>query len=357
MPIVHVGKVLVSGTNGYVAVWVVRKLLESGFSVRGTVRSADKGQHLTELFKSYGDKFELIVVPDIAAEGAFDEAVKGVDAIAHTASPFHFNAHDPAELSVPAIQGTVGILESARKYGQSVKRVVITGSTASIIRPKTEQLDEFDWNEPAVKAVEERGSEATNAEKYQSSKTLAERAAWKFLDDHIKELGWDLAVMNPPFVLGPPIHELSSSPAAAALNTSTKVMLDVMTIPDAAARLNNGNFVDVRDLGDAHVRAFKSELPAYVPMDAVNKEEGKNVNRFIIGGFNFTWQDWLDALPPTSKAQKGTPGSGTRKLDYSNAKAKKVLGLGAEGHAYIPFVQTARDTLADFEKRGWVESS
>lgn len=27
--------------------------------------------------------------------GAFDETVKGVDAIAHTASPFHFNADDP----------------------------------------------------------------------------------------------------------------------------------------------------------------------------------------------------------------------------------------------------------------------
>lgn len=28
-------------------------------------------------------------------EGAFDEAVKGVDAIEHMASPFHFNAKVP----------------------------------------------------------------------------------------------------------------------------------------------------------------------------------------------------------------------------------------------------------------------
>jgi hypothetical protein len=28
-------------------------------------------------------------------EGAFDEAVKGVDAIEHTASPYHFDADDP----------------------------------------------------------------------------------------------------------------------------------------------------------------------------------------------------------------------------------------------------------------------
>jgi hypothetical protein len=29
------------------------------------VRSADKGTHLKETFASYGDKFELVVVPDI----------------------------------------------------------------------------------------------------------------------------------------------------------------------------------------------------------------------------------------------------------------------------------------------------
>lgn len=58
-------KVLVSGANGYIAVWVVQTLLEKGYSVRGTVRSADKGKHLQELFGKYGDKFEFVVVEDI----------------------------------------------------------------------------------------------------------------------------------------------------------------------------------------------------------------------------------------------------------------------------------------------------
>lgn len=31
----------------------------------------------------------------VGQAGAFDEAVKGMDAIEHTASPFHFNADDP----------------------------------------------------------------------------------------------------------------------------------------------------------------------------------------------------------------------------------------------------------------------
>ena len=86
-------KILVTGANGFIAVWLVQDLLENGYTVRGTVRSESKGQHLLQKFKSFVDagKFELVIVPDITAPGAFNEVVKGVDAIEHTASPFHFN--------------------------------------------------------------------------------------------------------------------------------------------------------------------------------------------------------------------------------------------------------------------------
>lgn len=65
MPAITSGKVLVSGANGFIAIWVVKKLLDDGFSVRGTVRSEAKGAHLKETFKEYGDKFEFVVVEDI----------------------------------------------------------------------------------------------------------------------------------------------------------------------------------------------------------------------------------------------------------------------------------------------------
>ena len=65
MPALTSGKVLVTGANGFIAIWVVKKLLDKGYSVRGTVRSESKGTHLKEVFKEHGDKFEVVVVEDI----------------------------------------------------------------------------------------------------------------------------------------------------------------------------------------------------------------------------------------------------------------------------------------------------
>ena len=69
------GKILVTGANGFIAVWVVKRLLEKGYSVRGTVRSEEKGQYLKQVFAEYGDKFELFIVPDITKVCCLDCAL------------------------------------------------------------------------------------------------------------------------------------------------------------------------------------------------------------------------------------------------------------------------------------------
>ena len=92
-------KVLVTGANGYLATWVIKKYLEAGYSVRGAVRSISKSAFLKDKFGHYGDRFEIVVVEDIAKDGAFDEAVSGVDAIAHTASPVEINPTNPDGIS------------------------------------------------------------------------------------------------------------------------------------------------------------------------------------------------------------------------------------------------------------------
>ena len=151
--------------------------------------------------------------------GAFDDYVKDVDAIEHTASPFHFKANDPDELIVPAVHGTTRILESALAHGKNVKRVVVTSSCASVLTVQSEPrvYSEADWNDAAIAQVREEGAKAPNPMKYRASKTLAEKAAWEFVEKNKTQLAWDLVVLNPPYVFGPAIHEVG---APEALNES-----------------------------------------------------------------------------------------------------------------------------------------
>ena len=90
-------KVLVTGANGYIASWLVSSLLEKGYSARGTLRSLSKAAFFQEKHKeaTASGRLEFCVVDDLTAPGAFDDAVKGVDAIYHVASPVHLNADDP----------------------------------------------------------------------------------------------------------------------------------------------------------------------------------------------------------------------------------------------------------------------
>lgn len=61
--------------------------VEAGYRVRGTVRSSAKAETWKAKHPIYNDSLEFVTVPDILADGAFDEAIKGVDFVAHAASP------------------------------------------------------------------------------------------------------------------------------------------------------------------------------------------------------------------------------------------------------------------------------
>ncbi|KAA1477465.1 D-lactaldehyde dehydrogenase [Dentipellis sp. KUC8613] len=343
-PVPPPAKVLVTGANGYIAAWVVRTLLEQGYSVRGTVRTASKGDHLKKIFSSYGDKFELVVVEDITKDGAFDEAVKGVDLVEHTASPFHFNINHPDDLIVPAVKGTTSILNSILKNGSSVKRVVLTASCACVLKPGiVGKWDETSWNEPSILEVQEKGTKAPGIAMYRASKTLAEKAAWEFVETHKGEIGWDLAVLNPPFVFGPPIHEVTS---LDSLNTS---MLDFFKAVVKGAKTNDelasqgSALIDVRDLGLAHVLA------------AQKAEAGGE--RIIVSGGPFFWQELVDVAnsiqpPIIAGLPKGVPGATKGKqyiIDYETAKSDRILGLKTRS-----FEETVRDILVDVKNRGYV---
>ncbi|CCM04261.1 uncharacterized protein FIBRA_06430 [Fibroporia radiculosa] len=336
MPAVTTGKVLVTGANGYVAVWVVRTLLEQGYVVRGAVRSESKAAHLRTVFASYGDKLELLVA------GAFDEAVKGVDAIEHTASPYHFKAGDPDELIVPALHGTTRVLESALAYGTAVKRVVITSSVAAVMRIEEQPLtlSEADWNDQAIVEVREKGRGSSQAAKYRASKTLAERAAWEFVEKNKGAIGWDLVVLNPPFVYGPALHEVDKPEALnESMHSWFHSVLKNLHDPKQLGVIG-GEWIDVRDLAQGHVLA-------------IQKEEAGG-ERFVVTQGPWKWQDWINAaseygVTTSTGDDSYDPAKATQPIRYDASKASRVLGI-----KYHSIKETTRDILDDLKSRKWI---
>ncbi|KAI0261892.1 NAD-P-binding protein [Gloeopeniophorella convolvens] len=322
-PVLPPAKALVTGANGYVAAWVTRALLDAGYSVRGTVRTSPKGEQLKAAFKSYGDKLEYIVVEDMMQGGAFDEAVKGIDIVHHVASPTALQLNDPDDFIVPALKGTVGVLESIRQTGSSVKRFVYTSSCATIQNYTGGGpflFDETSWNEPVLKELEEKGKATPGLSAYRASKTLAEKAVWNFYEKHKESIDWDVVTLCPCYVFGVPAIEPASP---AELSASMQVFYSITLGQKEHGGLGDGgnSWVDVRDVGTAHALASHAT--------------GAGNQRIIVSHGGFFWQDLWDsanAIAPTSLTSipKGEPGSTKGKVPfiaYSRAKMDSVLGL------------------------------
>ena len=223
MPAVTSGKIVVTGANGYIAAWCTKTLLLQGYTVLGVVRSETAASTVKQLFSDFGARFEACIVPDYGKvrfvwlieyrvwtdggvqEGAFDEIATSIDAILHIASPCHFDTADPKDLIEPAIAGTVNVLRSCMRAGSTVKRVVITSSTAAVFHWSTSTgvLDESVWNKGSPREVELKGKETDPRDIYSASKTLAERAAWALIDQHRHDAPFDLVALTPPWVFGP----------------------------------------------------------------------------------------------------------------------------------------------------------
>jgi len=254
-----------------------------------------------------------------------------------------FIANDPDELIVPAVYGATRVLESALAMGTSVKRVVITSSIAAVQHPQEAPVPftEDDWNDAAVLEVRAKGRAAEGFLKYCASKTLAEHAAWDFVEKNKNSIGFDLVVLNPPFVYGPVIHEAN---AAAELNTTMHDWFySVFMGSKDAEQLSTvgSSWIDARDLGEAHVLA-------------INKEAASG-HRIIVSEGPFRWQDFVNAAREAGvqTAESDTTYDPAKVIHtdiYDASKAVKLLGM----KNYRSIRESTADMANDFKMKGWI---
>ncbi len=242
--------VLVTGGSGFVGVHCILALLKGGYRVRTTVRSLDRDHEVRAMLEKGGaepsdkpgEALEFRVA-DLLSDAGWTDAVAGCDYVLHVASPFPAtDPKDEDELIRPAREGALRVLKAARDAG--VKRVVLTSSFAAVgygTKELTRPYTEEDWTDATA-----------NVSAYVKSKTLAERAAWDFIER--EGGGLELAVVNPTAILGPVL--------GTDLSTSIELIRRLLTGAVPGLPKVTFGFVDVRDVADLHLRAMTSPAAA-----------------------------------------------------------------------------------------------
>jgi len=238
--------VLVTGGSGYVASWIIKKLLEEGLDVNATVRdpsNSKKVGHLTALAKASAGKLKLFK-SDLLDSGSFDEPMRDCELVIHTASPFFITGikNPEEELIRPAKEGTRNILESAKR-NPTVKRVVLTSSVVAIHGDNADIalapggiFTEKEWNITS----------SAQHQPYAYSKTIAGQEAWAISKEQDQ---WDLLTINPGWILGPSVSKRKDS-----MSISTMIQFGDGSYKMGVPELRNG-IVDVRDVATSHIKA------------------------------------------------------------------------------------------------------
>jgi dihydroflavonol-4-reductase len=241
--------VLLTGASGYIGKHITLQLLNAGFEVRASVRSGAKADEVRAAMVAHlPADFDLarklsFVELDLESDSGWDAAIKDVDVLVHSASPFPIaSPKDENDLVRPAVEGTLRAMKAAHTAG--VKRVVLTSSVAAIYGTdlpagKTE-FDETVWSDP---------NHIIGRVAYTKSKTLAEKAAWDYIAANAPEI--ELTTVNPVLVAGAPLD--------AHFGASVSVVERVLNGVDPLLPDISFSIVDVQDVAAMHVKAINMD--------------------------------------------------------------------------------------------------
>ena len=232
-------KVLVTGGSGFIALHCIDQLLEKGFMVRTTIRSESRKEEIIKAMDKYTNLDQNLEfhICDLLKDEGWEAAVDGCDYVLHVASPFILEVpSDENVLIKPAVDGTLRVLNACSRA--HVKKVVLTSSVAAVAYGHGEEktYDESDWSNTG---------EDSGITPYAKSKTLAEKAAWNFVEELDPDKKFDFTVINPVGVFGPMLTR--------DIGTSNSLVSRLINGELPACPATHMGYVDVRDVAKAHV--------------------------------------------------------------------------------------------------------
>ncbi|QTN39821.1 aldehyde reductase [Cryomorphaceae bacterium] len=300
-------KVLLTGISGYIGQHCAVELLRHGYAVKGSVRNLNKAESISAHIERHVDpKGNLSYVElDLLSDKGWDAALEGVDFVMHVASPFvSREPKNENELIKPAVEGTMRALQAAKKAG--IKRVVLTSSMVAMLGDLNGDMhiNDKSWTELNAKHITA----------YLKSKTMAEQAAWKFIEEQEGEDRMELVTVHPGPVYGPTLSDNLNGESMSLFKGL--ITGKIPRLMDASI-----NMSDVRDVAKIHVLALENEK-------AANR-------RFIVASEkSYSYKDLAQVLSDNDFDRVGTKLAPTFLI-------KLLAKVSSEYRGYMPYVGKA----------------
>ena len=243
------GTILVTGGTGFLGSYIIKQLVEKGYSVRAIRRSAKLPFWIPS---AIFDKVEW-VEGDVLDVVALEDAMEGIDTVIHSAAVVSFARRERKEMYKVNVDGTANVVNVALE--KNIRRFVHISSVAALGRTANggNVNEEKRWEESKVNTH------------YAISKFKAELQTWRGLNE-----GLEGVILNPSTILG---HgDWHSSSCAIFRNIYEGFKWYTSGI--------NG-FVDVEDVARAAILLMESNITE---------------QRYIVNGDNWTFQKLQNAI-------------------------------------------------------------
>ena len=243
------GKVLITGGTGFIGAYIIKELVERGYPVRAICRS-DKRPFFVS--RDIMDKAEW-VNGDVLDVIALDDAMKGIDAVIHSAASISFTKKERKQMYNVNIDGTSNIVNLSLE--NNVKKLVHISSISALGRTSSGEhvTEEKKWTESKWNTH------------YGITKNKAEMEVWRGISE-----GLNAVIINPSTVLG---YGNWHDGSCAIFKNSYK------EFPWYTTGING--FVDVEDVAKVAVQLMESDI---------------NEERFILNSENWEFRRLFNAI-------------------------------------------------------------
>ena len=230
--------VLITGGTGFVGGWTAKVIADAGHSIRFLVRNPDRLQ--TSVAKLGVDVSDF-AVGDITDRVSVREALRGCDAVVHSAALVATDPRQTAEMLTTNMQGAQNVLGQSVEIG--LDPIIHVSSFTALFRPNLEMLTA---DLPVVGGADGYGTSKAQVEIYARG---------------LQDAGAPVNITYPGMVLGPPAGDQFGE-----AGEGVKAALQMHAIPGRSAAWL---VVDVRDLAALHAALL---------------EPGRGPRRYTAGG-------------------------------------------------------------------------